>query len=81
MTPFETLYGFSPQVILGYVPSSSAIAEVHELLCARTTLDQELQYQLKQTQEKMKKHADRTRRDVVFTVEDWVLLKLHKYQQ
>ena len=61
MTPFEALYGFSPQVIPGYVPSSFAIAEVDELLCARTTLDQEIQYQLKQTQEKMKKHADRTR--------------------
>jgi len=33
MTPFEALYGFSPQATPGYVPGSSAITEVDELLC------------------------------------------------
>ncbi|KAL5775263.1 hypothetical protein ACOSP7_012820 [Xanthoceras sorbifolium] len=81
MTPFEVVYGTPPPTLLPYVPGTTQVQAVEEYLSNRTTVLKELKRNLTLAQERMKKQADRGRREVQFEVGDFVYLKLHPYRQ
>ncbi|KAL5814386.1 hypothetical protein ACOSQ4_025027 [Xanthoceras sorbifolium] len=80
MTPFEVVYGTPPPTLLTYVPGTTQVQAVEEYLSNHTTIIKELKRNLTLAQERMKKQADRGRREVQFEVRDFVYLKLHPYR-
>ncbi|KAL5544073.1 hypothetical protein UlMin_007857 [Ulmus minor] len=81
MTPFEAVYGIPPPRLLAYVPGTSRVQAVDEYLCDRDAILRDLRHNLLQAQNRMKCQADQHRRDVSFTVGDYVYLKLQPYRQ
>ncbi|KAL5784707.1 hypothetical protein ACOSQ2_007099 [Xanthoceras sorbifolium] len=80
-TPFEVVYGVSPPGLLLYVPGTTQVQAVEEYIHDRTTVIKELRHHLTLAQERMKKQADCSRREVQFQAGDFVYLKLHPYRQ
>ena len=81
MTPFEALYGQAPPQ-LGMGPYTKAkVAVVGDYLKERHKVDTILKQNLKQTQERMKKYADKRRSERRFDIGNWVYLRLQPYRQ
>nr|GEU76829.1 retrotransposon-related protein [Tanacetum cinerariifolium] len=80
-TPFEVVYGRAPPIILKYVPVEIHCEVVASDLQDRYEALKQLKYHLARAQERMKKSADKHRREVEFAIGDWVFLKLRSHRQ
>ena len=80
MTPFQALYGRPPPTILIYPLGSSPVHEVDQALKTRDELLVQLKTNLAAAANKMKKTADKKRREVELQEGDMVYLKLHPYR-
>jgi len=76
LSPFEVVYGVPPPSLLSYVPGTTKIQAVDDLLRSRSELLRELRLNLNVARDRMKMQADQSRKDVVFNVGDYVYLKL-----
>ena len=81
MTPFEAVYGVPPPNLLAYIPGTSRVQAVDEYLRDRDTILLELRHNLQLAQNRMKCQVDQHRREVSFTMGDYVYLKLQPYWQ
>ena len=81
LSPFEVVYGVPPPSLLSYVPGTTKIQVVDDLLRSRSELLCELRLNLNVARDRMKMQADQSRKDVVFNVGDYVYLKLQPYRQ
>ena len=79
--PFEALYGIPPPSLHAYISGTSKVQAVDTYLCDKDERLRELRYQLAKAQERMQNHSNQHRRDVTFTVGDFVYLKLQPYRQ
>lgn len=79
--PYEITFGWKPFSFPEYIVGSSNIDTVDELLTDRDATFEAIRRKLVKMQESMKKFADTKRREVVYQVGDWVLLKLWPYSQ
>ncbi|KAJ9548687.1 hypothetical protein OSB04_021230, partial [Centaurea solstitialis] len=80
-TPFEIVYGRPPPTILQFVPGEIRCEAVAHDLTDRDEAIKQLKYHLSRAQAQMKTVADKHRRDVEFSVGDWVFLKLRPHRQ
>ncbi|KAH0655105.1 hypothetical protein KY285_029987 [Solanum tuberosum] len=81
MTPFKALYGREPPTIARYILGNTASELVEAYFIQRDTVLALLKNNLLKAQAKMKTFADKHRTDLVFTVGDWVFVKLKPYRQ
>eukprot|EP00252_Welwitschia_mirabilis_P009013 TRINITY_DN21287_c0_g2_i1.p1 TRINITY_DN21287_c0_g2~~TRINITY_DN21287_c0_g2_i1.p1 ORF type:complete len:291 (-),score=39.23 TRINITY_DN21287_c0_g2_i1:573-1445(-) len=79
-TPYEVLYGQPPLIHTPYTPGDSSVAAVDRSLIAREVALRILKQHLLMAQERMKKQADKHRRDKKYQVGDWVYIKLKPYR-
>lgn len=75
-SPFRVVYGCDPPPLLSYNPGSAKVAAVDQQLVARDQFLEEIKDRLQQAQGVMKVVHDQRRRDVDFSVGDWVWLRL-----
>lgn len=81
ITPFKALYSRDSPQILRMQKEQTVVSSVEEQLLERDVILDDLKGQLIQAQQKMKKLADRHRKDVSFDEGEWVFLKLQPYRQ
>lgn len=81
MSPYKALYGVDPPILPGYSRGSSSVESVDTLLSTRQELRDQLRANLEEAQRRMKRYADKKRREKVFSVGDQVLVKFHHYRQ
>lgn len=81
MTPFKALYGRDPPTLLRFHDTPSANASVEDLLRERDNVLGELRGHIARAQQRMKKSADKHRRDIQYAPGDWVYLKVRPYRQ
>jgi hypothetical protein len=79
ISPFEAVYGISPPSVLSYMPGTTRVQAVDEYLRDRDSVLQDLRHQLVLARDRMKTQVDKHRREVHFTVGDFVYLKLQPY--
>ena len=70
MTPFVVLYGYHPPKLLDYIPGTTQVATMDQLLHARQDLIALLKQNLVFAQAKMKVQADQQRSNMSFGVGD-----------
>jgi hypothetical protein len=58
MTPFEAIYGVPPPRLLSYVPGTTKVHVVDELIRTREQIINLLKHNIKQAQQRLKKYAD-----------------------
>jgi hypothetical protein len=80
-TPFQALYGRAPPGLINYLVGTSPVSEVDHTLQNRDELLRELKNHLVHSNNRMKQYADAKRREMKYTVGDWVYLKLQPYRQ
>ncbi|KAF7811847.1 Transposon Ty3-G Gag-Pol polyprotein [Senna tora] len=81
MTPFQALYGVNPAPLPSYSAGSVNVETLEDLLIVREQLHEQLRAHLLKAQNRMKKFADKKRKEAVFAEQDLVLVKLHHYRQ
>lgn len=81
ISPFEAVYGQPPPTLLSYIPGTTKVQAVEDLLRSRGEILRELRRNLADARDRMKIHADQHRREVVFEIGDYVYLKLQPYRQ
>lgn len=81
MSPFEALYGRVPPSVLTYVPGSSKVAFLDELLTEKHEILKLLKFNLTRARHRMTQQANMKRMDKSFQVGQWVYLKLQPYRQ
>lgn len=81
MSPFEALYGRLPPSIATYVPGTSKIAALDDLLVQKTEILTLLKANLNRARNRMVQQANLKRVDKSFEEGQWVYLKLHPYRQ
>jgi hypothetical protein len=81
VSPFEAVYGIPPPSMISYIPGTTKLPEVDQLLRTREVILRDLKQNLIVAQGCMKSRADLHRREVTFQVGDYVFLKLHPYRQ
>jgi hypothetical protein len=81
MTPYEAVYGVLPPRLLSYVPGTTRVEAVDEVLRNREQILQLLQHNIKQAQQRMKKYADLKRTKRELKVGQGVYLRFHPYRQ
>ena len=79
-TPFQAVYGRDPPPLIRYGPYSTRVVAVEQHLQDRDMILDELKHHLQRAQAKMKKQAGVHRREVTFSVGDFVYLKLRPYR-
>ena len=80
-TPFEVVYGREPPNLLSYVPGTSKVEVVDNMLQARDKVVKDLRCQLQQAQARMKTVYDQGRVEREFVVGDWLYLRLQPYRK
>ncbi|KAJ0764722.1 putative nucleotidyltransferase, Ribonuclease H [Helianthus annuus] len=80
-TPFETVYGRRPPSVFQFVPGEIRVEAVAQDLRDRDEALKQLKLHLANAQSSMKLQADTSRRDVHFSVGEWVYVKLKPYRQ
>ena len=70
LTPFETLYGFPPPKLQGYVLGTTRVDALDSLLSQRQIVLDTLKVHLATAQARMKTQADRHRQERSFTMGD-----------
>ncbi|KAF5769419.1 putative nucleotidyltransferase, Ribonuclease H [Helianthus annuus] len=81
VTPFETVYGRRPPSVFQFVPGEIRVESVARELQDRDEALKQLKTHLSNAQGAMKFQADKKRRDVQFSVGEWVYVKLKPYRQ
>ena len=80
MSPFKALYGRDPFFLLRLVEEDSPVEGVNSHISEHNLIIDELKLNLTRAQDKMKKYADKHRREVQFEVGTQVYLKLQPYR-
>lgn len=75
-TPFRVVYGIDPPTLLPYQPGTTACQPVEEMLRERDVFLAEVWDRLLQAQEHSRRFYDARHRDLEFSVDDWVWLRL-----
>jgi hypothetical protein len=81
LTPFEVVYGVPPPRLLSYIPGTTRVQAVDEVLCNREQILSTLNHNLKQAQQRMKKYADIRWTERKFELDQQVYLRLQPYRQ
>lgn len=81
MSHFEALYGRVPPSVLTYVPGSSKVASLDELLTEKHKILKLLKFNLTRARHRMTQQANMKRMDKSFEAGQWVYLKLQPYRQ
>lgn len=81
MTPFQAVYGRAPPPLLTYGDMRTTNDTLDQQLVEKDTMLQRMKDHLVNAQERMKKYADRKRREVSFAEGEWVFLKVRPYRQ
>ncbi|XP_059441909.1 uncharacterized protein LOC132174235 [Corylus avellana] len=81
MTPFEAVYGRLPPRLLTYVPGTTKMATVDEVLRCKEEILALLQHNLQHAQQRMKKYADLRRSKRTLAIRQQVYLRLQPYRQ
>jgi len=81
MTPYEAVYGVPPPRLLAYVPGTTRVETVDEVLKSRQQILALLQHNLQQAQQRMKRYADLKRSERSFEIGQLVYLRLQPYRQ
>lgn len=81
MTPFEIIYGKPPPALPHYLQGASTNEAMDSMLHSRQEIHRKLQHRLQKAQDTMKKFADTKRRDVTFSIGQWVYVKLRPFRQ
>lgn len=80
MSPYQALYGISPQLPT-LPPITPSVAAVEELLRERAKMNATLQERLTVAQNRMKQQAYAKRSERKFNTGDWVYLRIQPYRQ
>jgi hypothetical protein len=80
-TPFEVLYGHTPRHFGILVDTVVPQPELETWLKERELMTKVIKLHLHRAQDRMKRQADKQRSERVFSVGDWVYLKLQPYIQ
>jgi hypothetical protein len=75
-SPFKVVYGRDPPPMVSYPPGNSKVAAIDVQLQDRDAFLEEIKARLVQAQVTMKSYQDQRRREVEFSVGDWVWLRL-----
>jgi hypothetical protein len=78
---YEAVYGFPPPRLLTYVPGTTQVDAVDEVLHTRQQILTLLQHNLQQAQQRMKKYSDLKCTERSFEVGQMVYLRLQPYKQ
>jgi ribosomal protein L21E len=81
MTPFEAVYGIPPPRLLTYIPGTTKLEAVDEVLRSREQIMSLIRSNLQQAQQRMKRYADLKRSEREFEVGQMVYLRLQPYRQ
>ncbi|GKD49208.1 ty3-gypsy retrotransposon protein [Tanacetum coccineum] len=81
MTPFKALYGRDPPSVIPCSVFKDTPCDVQTQLQARDVVLAQLKINIDRAQAKMKKYADKKRRELEFAVGDFVYVKLQPYRQ
>jgi hypothetical protein len=81
MTPFEAVYGVPPPYLLSYIPVTTRVEAVDEVLCNREQIFTLLQLNIKQAHQRMKRYADLRRTERNFEIGQQVYLRTQLYRQ
>lgn len=81
ISPFEVVYGQPPPTLLSYIPGTTKVQAVDDLLCNRDKILSDLCQNLTIARDRMKSQANQHRQEVVFEIGDYVYLKLQPYRQ
>ncbi|KAH0737522.1 hypothetical protein KY290_036227 [Solanum tuberosum] len=81
LTPFEVVYGRPPPTIARYVLDGNTTPVVAASLRERDDTLALLKSNLQFAQARMKRYADKGRKDVAFQIGDWVFVRLRPYRQ
>lgn len=80
-TPFKILFGKDPPMLPQFIPSDSTIEAVEGNLQVRIEAIDAVKLNLSKAQARMKKLADRNRKEIEFEEGNLVLVKLQPYRQ
>ncbi|KAK1427816.1 hypothetical protein QVD17_16511 [Tagetes erecta] len=80
-SPFETVYGRRPPSVMQFISGEIRVESVAQELQDRDEALKQLKVHLANAQSSMKLQADKKRRDVQFSVGEWVYVKLKPYRQ
>ncbi|VFQ79098.1 unnamed protein product [Cuscuta campestris] len=81
MSPYQALYGRTPPHLFPTLTVRAKVASVEDMLRERAAVLEDLRRNLAKMQQRMRERANLHRRDVSFTVGDYVLLKLQQHWQ
>ncbi|KAK9748954.1 hypothetical protein RND81_02G092500 [Saponaria officinalis] len=81
LTPYEAVYNQPPPIRLPYLSGESRVESVDRTMQHREAMLALLKEQLAKAQHRMKMQADKGRTERVFTIGEWVWLKLQPYRQ
>lgn len=81
LSPFESVYGYSPPKLLTYILGTIQNQAVEETLKSRDQILQLLKANLQDAQARMKRNADLNCIQRSFEIGDWVYLRLQPYKQ
>jgi hypothetical protein len=81
LSPFEAINGYQPSKLLDFVPSTTRVAAVEELLQHMQQVIGLLQDYLVTAQARMKMQADKHRQERQFEIGDWVFFRLQPFKQ
>ncbi|XP_011000836.1 PREDICTED: uncharacterized protein LOC105108282 [Populus euphratica] len=81
ITPFEAVYDVPPPSMILYIPGTTKVQAVDDMLRSRDEILRDLRKNFVATQVRMKCQADRHRQEVFFEVGDYVYLRLQLYRQ
>ena len=80
-TPYEILYGMVAPIHIPYTPKDSHVEAVDQYLTQREDMFKLTRSNLLRSQNRMVQQANKKRSERVFSVGDWVYLKLQPYRQ
>ncbi|KAK1435415.1 hypothetical protein QVD17_01178 [Tagetes erecta] len=80
-TPFESVYGRRPPTVFQFIPGEIRVESVARDLQDRDEALKQLKVHLANAQHSMKLQADKKRREVHYSVGEWVYVKLKPYRQ
>ena len=80
-TPFEITFGRKSFTFPEYIVGSSKLDVVDSSLVERDVVIQAIRKKLLKAQERMKRYADKKRKEVTFNCGEWVLVKLRPHRQ
>jgi hypothetical protein len=79
MTPFEVVYGVPPLRLLSYIPGTTGVETVDEVLRNQEQILSLLQHHIQQAQQRMKRYADLKRTEQKLEVGQQVYLRFQPY--